>query len=193
VEACAGRNVLLYSRWDGVFVPCLSVANSDKSISSCLQYSQASTRYRSPSCGLYSSRKGAACAIRVQASGRYSCCVQRWICFRIERHAFIETNKCKRTCYENKIFKYLIFVNMLITVAARSKAWTVFARSNTGVMGSNPTRNMDVCVRLFYVCVVLCVGSGFATGWSPVQRVLPFVYRIKKVKKRTRPTRAVQS
>jgi hypothetical protein len=30
-------------------------------------------------------------------------------------------------------------------------------------MGSNPTRGMDVCVRLFCVCVVLCVGSGF--GW----------------------------
>jgi hypothetical protein len=47
-----------------------------------------------------------------------------------------------------------------ITVAARSKAWTVFARSNTGVVSSNPTQGMDVCVRLFCVCVVLCVGSG---------------------------------
>jgi hypothetical protein len=42
---------------------------------------------------------------------------------------------------------------------------------------------MDVCVRLFYVCDVLCVGSDFATGWSPVQGVLPTVYRIKKLKK----------
>jgi hypothetical protein len=40
---------------------------------------------------------------------------------------------------------------------------------------------MDVCVRLFSVCVVLCVGSGLAMGWSPVQGVLPFVYRIKKL------------
>jgi hypothetical protein len=32
------------------------------------------------------------------------------------------------------------------------------------VMGSNPTRGMDVCVCLFCVCVVLCVGSGLATG-----------------------------
>jgi hypothetical protein len=38
-----------------------------------------------------------------------------------------------------------------ITVAAQSKAWTVFARSNTGVVGSNSTRAMDVCVRLFCV------------------------------------------
>jgi hypothetical protein len=51
-----------------------------------------------------------------------------------------------------------------ITVAARSKAGTFFARSNTGIVSLNPTRGMDVCVRLFYVCIVLCVGSGFATG-----------------------------
>jgi hypothetical protein len=39
------------------------------------------------------------------------------------------------------------------------------------------------CVRLFCVCVVLCVGRGLATRWSPVQGVLPTVYRIKKLKK----------
>jgi hypothetical protein len=44
-----------------------------------------------------------------------------------------------------------------ITVAARSKAWTVFARSNTGIVGSNPTWGMDVYVRLFCVCAVLYV------------------------------------
>jgi hypothetical protein len=69
-----------------------------------------------------------------------------------------------------------------ITVAARSKAWTVFARSNTGIVDSNPTRGMDVCVSLLCVCVVLCVGSGLATGWSPVRGVLPAVYKGKKVK-----------
>jgi hypothetical protein len=31
-----------------------------------------------------------------------------------------------------------------------------FARSNTGIVGSNPTHGMDVCLRLFCVCVVLC-------------------------------------
>jgi hypothetical protein len=39
-------------------------------------------------------------------------------------------------------------------------SYTVFA----GIMGSNPTRGMNVCVRLFYVYIVLCVGSGLATG-----------------------------
>jgi hypothetical protein len=41
---------------------------------------------------------------------------------------------------------------------------------------------MDVCVRLFYVSVVLCVGSGIATGWSPVQGVLPTVYGLRNRK-----------
>jgi hypothetical protein len=60
----------------------------------------------------------------------------------------------------------------------------LFAPSNTGIVGSNPTQGMDVCVRLFFVCVVLCVGSGLATGWHLVQGVLPTVYRIKKLKNR---------
>jgi hypothetical protein len=35
---------------------------------------------------------------------------------------------------------------MLITVAAQSKAWTVFASSNAGIVGSNPTQGVVVCV-----------------------------------------------
>jgi hypothetical protein len=31
---------------------------------------------------------------------------------------------------------------------------------------------MDVSVRLFYPCAVLCAGSGLATGWSPIKGVL---------------------
>jgi hypothetical protein len=42
---------------------------------------------------------------------------------------------------------------MLNTVAARSNAWTAFARSNTGIVGSYPPRDMDVCVHLFCVQV----------------------------------------
>jgi hypothetical protein len=56
-------------------------------------------------------------------------------------------------------------LSLPITVAARSKA-----RSNTGIVGSNPTRGMDVCVRLLRVRVVLCVGSGLATGLIPPPR-----------------------
>jgi hypothetical protein len=44
------------------------------------------------------------------------------------------------------------------------EALTAFARSNAGIVGSNPTQGIDVCMRLFCVCVVLCVGSALATG-----------------------------
>jgi hypothetical protein len=75
-----------------------------------------------------------------------------------------------------------------ITVAARSKTWTVFARPYAGIAGTNPTQVMDICVRLFYVCVVLCVGSGLATSWSPVQGVLPTVYGLRNWKRGHGPT-----
>jgi hypothetical protein len=38
-----------------------------------------------------------------------------------------------------------------VTVAARSKG---FARFNTGIVGSNPARGMDVCLRLCLCCPV---------------------------------------
>jgi hypothetical protein len=40
-------------------------------------------------------------------------------------------------------------------VAVRSKAGNVFARSDTEIVGSSPTRGMDVCPRFFSICVVL--------------------------------------
>jgi hypothetical protein len=43
---------------------------------------------------------------------------------------------------------------------------------------------MSVCI--YCVWVVVCVGSGLARGWSPVQGVLPTVYRIKKRGERPR-------
>jgi hypothetical protein len=58
------------------------------------------------------------------------------------------------TVLKNKTDLYLCMIwNTLNTVAVRSKAWTVFARSNAGIVDSNPTRGMDVCVSLF--CVLL--------------------------------------
>jgi hypothetical protein len=50
---------------------------------------------------------------------------------------------------------------------------------------------MFVCV--YSVCVVLCVGSGIATGWSPVQGVLPTLYNIKKLKSGQGPTKGCRS
>jgi hypothetical protein len=39
------------------------------------------------------------------------------------------------------------------------------------------SRHGRLCMRLFCVCVVACVGSGHATGWSLVQGVLPSYWR----------------
>jgi hypothetical protein len=45
--------------------------------------------------------------------------------------------------------------SILTRLHTRSKAWNVFALSNTWIVGSNPTRGKDVCPLLF--CVgVLC-------------------------------------
>jgi hypothetical protein len=46
-------------------------------------------------------------------------------------------------------FWYLCYLP--VTVAAQSTAWNIFARSNTGIVGSNTIRGMDVCARLFCV------------------------------------------
>jgi hypothetical protein len=69
-----------------------------------------------------------------------------------------------------------------ITVAVLTTAWTVFASSNTGIVGSNPTRGVDVCLRLFCVHAValrrgnppskefyrLCIGSrNWKSGQGP--------------------------
>jgi hypothetical protein len=60
-------------------------------------------------------------------------------------------------------------------------------------MGSNSTLGMDVCARLFSVCVALCVGSDLATSWLPVQEFLPTVYRQgnEKVAKAHKGCRAI--
>jgi hypothetical protein len=84
-----------------------------------------------------------------------------------------------------------VYRRMPATVAAPCEAWTVFSHSNTGDVGSNLTRGMDVCLRLFCVFAVPCIGSGLATGWSPVQGVLPTVYRITKLKKRPGPNKGL--
>jgi hypothetical protein len=100
---------------------------------------------------------------------------------------------CALLLYHTKILRYVRWMNSVvefyvrmvswrpIKVAARSKAWTVFAPTHNVVMGSNSTRGMAVWVRLFCVCVFLPVGSGLAMGWSSVRGVLPTVYRITEL------------
>jgi hypothetical protein len=56
-------------------------------------------------------------------------------------------------------------------VAERSEAWTVFARSDAGIVGSIPTEEW----MFVYVYSVFVLGSGLAIGWSLIQGVLPTV------------------
>jgi hypothetical protein len=45
-----------------------------------------------------------------------------------------------------------------VTVTARSKARTVFARLDAGIVGSNPTQGIDVwCMHAFILCLCLPV------------------------------------
>jgi hypothetical protein len=46
----------------------------------------------------------------------------------------------------------LYLIKYLAEHSGRPEAWAVFAPSDTGVMGSNPTRGMDVCVCVYSVC-----------------------------------------
>jgi hypothetical protein len=48
------------------------------------------------------------------------------------------------------------------------KAWSDFARSNAGIVGSNPSQGMEVCACVYSTSV----GNGLATGWSPVHILL---------------------
>jgi hypothetical protein len=57
-----------------------------------------------------------------------------------------------------------------IAFAAQSKASTVIARSNAGIVVSNTTQGVDVCVYSVFV-----LDSGLATGCPLDQGVLPNV------------------
>jgi hypothetical protein len=61
-----------------------------------------------------------------------------------------------------------------VTVAARSKAWTVFSRSVAGIVGLNPTQGMDVWCLYAFILYLCCpvLGSGLATSSSLVQGVV---------------------
>jgi hypothetical protein len=73
----------------------------------------------------------------------------------IRRHLTYNRNHRSQS-RENLRSKKMILLHSPITVAALSKAWTAFARVNGGIVGSNPTRGMDVYVRLFCLCCSVC-------------------------------------
>jgi hypothetical protein len=66
---------------------------------------------------------------------------------------------------------YYVLVYWPVTVAELSETWTVFARLDAVIVGSNPTEAW----MFVYVYSVFVLGSGLAIGWSLIQGVLPTV------------------
>jgi hypothetical protein len=97
--------------------------------------------------------------------------------------------------YKYLTFSPLVYYGTPVTVAERSKEYIVFARSEAGIVGSNPKQGMDVwwCMCLFCVCVVLCLGRGFATSWSLVQGVRTSVNDHETEKQRPGPAGVVET
>jgi hypothetical protein len=88
--------------------------------------------------------------------------------------------------YWQKKKKFIIFLSgshasRPVTVAERSKTWTVFARPNAVLWVWIPLRvwMFGVYMCLFCVCTVLCLGRVLATSWSLVQGVL-FIVNISE-------------
>jgi hypothetical protein len=52
-----------------------------------------------------------------------------------------------------KWFNFRVLMSRPIRIAARSEARIVFARSIPGILNSNPTQYMGICLRLFCFCV----------------------------------------
>jgi hypothetical protein len=50
----------------------------------------------------------------------------------------------------------ILYINMPVTVAERSKACTVFARSEAGIVGSNPAQGMDVWYVYVFIVRLCC-------------------------------------
>jgi hypothetical protein len=78
----------------------------------------------------------------------------RTVCF---PEIFISAHKSRR-CHHS--------LNYPLTAAARCKGWNIFACSNAGIVGSNPTEGMDIFLRLFCVYVALC-------RWRPYNGLIP--------------------
>jgi hypothetical protein len=67
-------------------------------------------------------------------------------CFLIKRHRRVLRFLSSRTAslIASSMFFIVVFIFSLVTVAERSRACIVFARSEAGTVGSNPTQGMDV-------------------------------------------------
>jgi hypothetical protein len=77
-------------------------------------------------------------------------------------------------------------------LAARSKAGTVFAQSNTGIVGSNPTYGMHVCVRLFCVCASCVQVAALLWADPPSKEAYPLCKRPRNWKAAKAQQRVVE-
>jgi hypothetical protein len=59
-------------------------------------------------------------------------------------------------CINSSLIMLKIVDMAPVPMAERSEARTVFGRSNTGILDSNPTRVMDVCPRFSVLCRIVC-------------------------------------
>jgi hypothetical protein len=90
-------------------------------------------------------------------------------------------------CYITYIYSwmntnyFLAFISLPFTGAARSKTWTVFAQWNTVAWFQSHSRHECLCAFML-CCVVLCVGSGLATGWSPSKESYCLCIRLRNWK-----------
>jgi hypothetical protein len=95
-------------------------------------------------------------------------------------HCVVHVVCMSRICYVLCISEcvFIVFYCAYIFVKPVTVwTWTVCARSDAGIVGSNPTQGMDVwCMYAFILCCVfVCSGSGLATDWSLIQGALPSV------------------
>jgi hypothetical protein len=82
-------------------------------------------------------------------------------------------------------------LGVAIILAVLSKAWTIFAHSNTRDRGfeTYSWQRYLYCVRLFYVCVVMCVGGGLARADSPSKDSYRLYIRSRNLKSGKGPTK----
>jgi hypothetical protein len=91
------------------------------------------------------------------------------------------------TNYHNGIKVLILLLSVLSGHSGRAvRDMNVFGRSNSGGYGFESTTDMDVCVRSFYLCYLVCRHRP-CDGLIPHPRSLLVTCRIKKLKKRLRP------
>jgi hypothetical protein len=61
-------------------------------------------------------------------------------------------NSTSSLCLHGVVLNETMDISSPVSMAVRSKASTVFGRSNIGIAGSNPARGMDVCLCFSVLC-----------------------------------------